>query len=158
MTSTPQFVRVLYWLSFVAAVVCVMVGVIRNTAVHGPDATGMAQAPFYPGLALVTWLVAAAYGAVVVAWLRAPSSARSGTTGVRRVRLLFDGALGVVVTAIVTIALTSNDPGSPSTLVLWLRWTPVLLILLLVLVAAIGGARLGRAAPTVEHRDQEGLT
>ncbi|MEU4360744.1 hypothetical protein [Promicromonospora sp. NPDC023987] len=153
----PLYLRALYWLSVVAAVICVVVGVILNSEVNGPDATGMDQAPFYPVLALVTWLVAAAYGAHVVAWLRAPASARDRITGVRPARTVFDGGLGVIVTAIVTVALTTNDPGEPGAAVLWLRWIPVLLVLALTLVAAVGGARSAHDAPSTDSADHEGL-
>lgn len=156
-TATVLHLRTLYWLAFVAAVVCVMVGSVRNMAVHGQDASGMAEAPFYPALALVTWLVAAAYGAHVIAWLRAPASARDRITGVRPARVVFDGGLGVIVTTIVTVALATNDPGEPSAAVLWLRWIPVLLVLALTLVAAIGGARSTSDAPATDSTDHEGL-
>ena len=157
-TATTLHLRTLYWLTFVAAVVCVMVGVVRNTAVHGQDASGMAAAPFHPALALVTWLVAAAYGAHVIAWLRAPASARDRITGVRPARMVFDGGLGVIVTAIVTVALTTNDPGGPGAVVLWLRWIPVLLVFLITLFTAIAGARPAGDAPADDSTDSTDST
>lgn len=79
----------------------------------------------------------AAYGPLVVTWLRTAPETREGGAGIRRGRLV----LGVVLGTIVVVALASNDPGEPGALLVWLRWAPVLLLALLVLVAGAAGTR-----------------
>jgi hypothetical protein len=149
-------VQTLYWATFVASVVCLILGIVRNTDRHGTEATGIAQAPFEPALALVTWLVAAAYGAVVVVWARVPADARRSPVAVGARRIALEGSFGAVLGAIVTVVLATNDPGDPSGALVVLRWFPVLVLLTLVVVVA---AVLGRAvgpAPTAIDRTQDG--
>lgn len=62
----------------------------------------------------------AAYGPLVVTWLRTAPETREGGAGIRRGRLV----LGVVLGTIVVVALASNDPGEPGALLVWLRWAP----------------------------------
>jgi hypothetical protein len=149
-------VQTLYWGTFVAAVVCLILGIVRNTDRYGTEATGISQAPFEPVLALVTWLVAAAYGVVVVVWARVPVDARRSQAAVGARRIALEGSFGAVLSAIVTVALATNDPGDPSGALVLLRWLPVLVLLVLVVVVS---AVLGRAvgpAPNARNRTPDG--
>ena len=150
-------VQTLYWVTFVVSVACLIVGIIRNADQRGTEATGISQAPFEPVLALVTWLVAAAYGAVVVVWARVPADARRSHAAVGARRIALEGSFGVVLTAIVTVALTANDPGDPSGVLVLLRWLPVLVLLVLVVVVAAVLGRTAGPAPNARDRTPDGI-